>query len=164
MEIRIREVAHKDKETIESIIRSNENFTDEEKYCAAELLDFYLRDITKGEYLFVCAVDETDKPLGYICYGKTPFADNVYDIYWIAIEPAWQGKRIGQMLIKYLDGILKKNGARMVVVETSAQSKYNKTRSFYEKVGFSEASRVKDFYRVGDDKVIYIKRIGELEN
>jgi len=55
MEIRIREVAHKDKETIESIIRSNENFTDEEKYCAAELLDFYLRDITKGEYIFVCA-------------------------------------------------------------------------------------------------------------
>ncbi|MBI3399755.1 MAG: GNAT family N-acetyltransferase [Deltaproteobacteria bacterium] len=157
--MRIREVAHKDKEAIESIIRTNKNFTDEEKYCAVELLDFYLRDITKGEYLFIGAVEETDKPVGYLCYGKAPFADDVYDIYWIAIDPAWQGKRVGQMIIKHLEGVLKSNNARMIVAETSSQAAYGKTRLFYEKVGFSEASRIKDFYRVGDDKIIYIKQL-----
>jgi len=164
MEIRIREAAQKDKEIIESIIKNNAIFTDEEKYCAAELLDFYLRDITKDEYLFLCAVDESDKPLGYICYGKTPFAEGVYDIYWIVIAPEWQGKRVGKMLIRHVENILKNGGVRMIFAETSSQPKYDKTRLFYEKVEFEEVSRLKDFYRVGDDKVIYVKRIGESEN
>lgn len=164
MDIKIREVASKDKDVIETIIRSNENFTDEEKWCAAELLDMYLKGTTQGEYLFICAVNEDDKPLGYICYGKTPFADDVYDIYWIVIDPVWQGKRIGRALVKYIEDMLKQKGARMIVAETSSQQKYEKPRLFYEKVGFAEVSRIRDFYRVGDDKIIYIKRIGELEN
>ncbi|MBI3752766.1 MAG: GNAT family N-acetyltransferase [Deltaproteobacteria bacterium] len=159
MEIKIREVTVKDKETIESIIRRNENFSDEEKLCAAELLDMYLKGTASGEYLFICAADEADKPIGYLCYGKAPFADGVYDIYWIAIDPPWQGKRVGKMLMKHLEGILKGEHARMVIAETSSQAKYDKTRSFYEKSGFMEASRIKDFYRVGDDKIVYIKQL-----
>lgn len=157
MEINIREVEAKDKVAIESIIRSNKNFTDEERYCAAELLDIYLKDRAKGEYIFVCAVDKTDKPLGYVCYGKTPFTDSVYDMYWIAVDPQWQGKRVGKMLVKHLENILKHENARMIIAETSSQPAYEKTRLFYEKAGFKETSRIRDFYRVGDDKIVYIR-------
>jgi ribosomal protein S18 acetylase RimI-like enzyme len=159
MEISIRKVEAKDKDAIESIIRNNENFTDEERYCAVELLDFYLRDVVRGEYLFICAADEANKPLGYVCYGKAPFTDGVYDIYWIAIDPPWQGKRVGKMLVKHLENILKHENARMVITETSSQPKYDKTRLFYEKAGFHEVSRIKDFYRIGDDKIVYIKHL-----
>src|SRR3989344_4498888 len=110
MDIKIREVASKDKDVIETIIRSNENFTDEEKWCAAELLDMYLKGTTQGEYLFICAVNEDDKPLGYICYGKTPFADDVYDIYWIVIDPVWQGMRNPACFMRRL-GLLKSRGS-----------------------------------------------------
>ncbi len=162
MGVSIREVVQKDKEAIESIIRANENFTDEEKCCAAELLYIYLKDTTKGEYLFICATDKGDKPpIGYLCYGKAPFTDSVYDVYWIAVDPPRQGKGIGRMLMGYLENMLKDRGARMMVAETSSQPKYEKTRLFYEKVGFSEASRVMDFYRVGDDKIIYIKKLAK---
>ncbi|MBI5875733.1 MAG: GNAT family N-acetyltransferase [Deltaproteobacteria bacterium] len=168
MEIKIRGVEAKDKDAIESIIRDNENFTDEERYCAVELLDIYLKDLSpnvsigetvKGEYIFVCAADETDKPLGYVCYGNAPFTDGVYDMYWIAVDPPWQGKRVGKMLIKHLENILKHENARMIIAETSSQPKYDKARLFYEKSGFMEASRIKDFYRVGDDKIVYIKQL-----
>lgn len=159
MDIAIRVVAAKDKEAIESIIQKSENFTDEEKFCAVELLDIYIKDMAKGEYLFICAADETDKPIGYICYGKTPFADGVYDIYWIAIDPLWQGKSIGRILIKHLEGILRKEGARMVVAETSSQPKYKKARLLYERAGFNDVSRIKDFYRAGDDKIVYVKQV-----
>jgi len=66
--------------------------------------------------------------------------------------------------VKYVEDMLKQKGARMIVAETSSQQKYEKPRLFYEKVGFTEVSRIGDFYRVGDDKIIYVKRIGELEN
>lgn len=159
LEIQIRAVEAKDKNAIESIIKSNKNFTDEERYCAAELLDIYLKDRAKGEYIFICAADETDKPLGYACYGKTPFAEGVYDLYWIAIDPPWQGKKVGKMLVKHLENTLKHENARMIIAETSSQPKYDKTRLFYEKLGFMEASRIKDFYRAEDDKIIYIKQL-----
>ena len=47
--------------------------------------------------------------------------------------------------------------ARMIIAETSSQPKYDKARLFYERLGFMEAARIRDFYRVGDDKIIYIK-------
>lgn len=159
MEIKIREVIAQDKETLKTIIRKNENFTDEEKHCAIELLNIYLNDTTKEEYLFICAADAADRPVGYICYGKAPLTDGVYDIYWIAVDPIWQGKRVGKMLIIHLENMLKKEGARMIIAETSAQPMYAKTCLFYEKTGFHEVSRIKDFYRVGDDKIVYIKHL-----
>lgn len=159
MELKIRKVVAKDKDIIEAIIRTNENFTDEEKYCAAELLDFYLRDTNRGEYLFICAADEADKPLGYVCYGKIPFTDGAYDVYWIAIDPLCQGKKVGKMIMNHLENILTRENARMIIAETSSQPKYDKARLFYERLGFVEAARIKDFYRVGDDKIVYIKQL-----
>ena len=70
------------------------------------------------------------------------------------------GKGIGKILVSYLDDTLKEKRARMLFAETSSQPKYDKTRIFYGKVGFNEVSRIRDFYRVGDDKVIYVKQFG----
>ena len=47
----------------------------------------------------------------------------------------------------------------MIVVGTSGSNRYISTRRFYEKLGYCEASRVKDLYTTGDDKVIYIKHV-----
>lgn len=157
MELRIRKVVAKDKGIIEAIIRTNENFTDEEKYCAAELLDIYLKDTARGEYLFICAAGEADKPLGYVCYGKSPFTDGSYDVYWIAVDPLWQGRKVGKTIMNHLENMLARENARMIIAETSSQPKYDKARLFYERLGFMEAARIRDFYRVGDDKIIYIK-------
>lgn len=158
MELRVRKVVAKDKDVIEAIIKNNENFTDEEKYCAAELLDIYLKDTARGEYLFICAADKADKPLGYVCYGRAPFTDSIYDVYWIAVEPLWQGMKVGKTIMNYLENILEREKARMIIAETSSQPKYDKARLFYERLGFIESARIKDFYRVGDDKIIYVKK------
>jgi ribosomal protein S18 acetylase RimI-like enzyme len=47
----------------------------------------------------------------------------------------------------------------MIVVETSGSERYIPTRRFYERIGFQQAAVVKDFYSVGDDKVIYVKYV-----
>ncbi|MEK7828453.1 MAG: GNAT family N-acetyltransferase, partial [Deltaproteobacteria bacterium] len=87
------------------------------------------------------------------------FTDGVYDIYWIAIDPPWQGKKVGKMIMKHLENMLARENARMIIAETSSQPKYDKARLFYERLGFMEAARIRDFYRVGDDKIIYIKKL-----
>jgi ribosomal protein S18 acetylase RimI-like enzyme len=158
VELRIREVHAKDKDIIEAIIKKNENFTEEEKCCAVELLDIYLKDTVRGEYLFICAADEADKPLGYACYGRAPFTDSTYDVYWIAVEPLWQGMKVGKKIMNHLENILEREKAKMIIAETSSQPKYDKARLFYERLGFIESARIKDFYRSGDDKIIYVKK------
>ena len=50
------------------------------------------------------------------------------------------------------------NRGRLLVVETSAKESYESTIAFYRGLGYEEASRIKDFYDVGDDRLIFVKR------
>ncbi|MBI5682630.1 MAG: hypothetical protein HZC45_05640 [Deltaproteobacteria bacterium] len=124
MDIKIRKVLEKDRQAIISIINRNDNFTQEEKDCARELLEIYLTNPLQKDYDFFCAVDEDDKPVGYVCYGRVPLTDGT-----------------------------------LLFTETSSKPDYAKTRFFYERNGFFETARLKDFYRSGDDKIIYCKNI-----
>ncbi len=45
--------------------------------------------------------------------------------------------------------------ARMLVVETLSRSDYAATRAFYERRGYDETARVRDFYAPGDDRIIF---------
>ncbi len=100
---------------------------------------------------------EDDKMLGFLCYGETPLTEGVYDLYWVAVDPKIHGKGVGKELLSCLEGLLITKGARVLLVETSSRSIYEKARIFYEHNGFTEEARVHDFYSVGDDKIIYRK-------
>ena len=43
------------------------------------------------------------------------------------------------------------------MIETGGRSIFESTRRFYERMGYGELARAKDFYAAGDDKVIYGK-------
>jgi hypothetical protein len=45
----------------------------------------------------------------------------------------------------------------MILIETSSQPKYEKTRRFYTGLDYKEVSRIPDFYRKGDDRITYVK-------
>jgi len=44
-------------------------------------------------------------------------------------------------------------------VETSQKDAYDPARRFYERCGYPEHARFADFYRPGDDLVVYYKRL-----
>ena len=43
------------------------------------------------------------------------------------------------------------------MIETSSKDKYAPTRHFYQRLGYVENARIRDFYRLGDDLLIYGK-------
>jgi hypothetical protein len=47
-----------------------------------------------------------------------------------------------------------------MIVETSSRDDYAPTRRFYNKRGYEEAARLRDFYAPGDDRVVLSKRMG----
>ena len=106
---------------------------------------------------FFSAFEDDKKMLGFLCYGETPLTEGVYDLYWVAVDPRIHGKGVGKELIYCLECLLMAKGARVLLVETSSRSIYEKARVFYEHNGFTEEARVHDFYSIGDDKIIYRK-------
>jgi hypothetical protein len=47
----------------------------------------------------------------------------------------------------------------MVLIETSSQETYNATIRFYERNGYQMVARIKNSYRIGDDKLVFSKEL-----
>ncbi|MFZ3072959.1 MAG: GNAT family N-acetyltransferase [Thermodesulfobacteriota bacterium] len=158
MGLSVREVEKKDETAIISIIKRTENLTQAEILCAIELLRAYLSGRDGCDYRFICASDG-DLPLGYACYGPDGIALGVYDVYWIIVDSEQRGRGIGRLLMRHIETLLNKAGARKMVVETSSLPAYEAARGFYEGSGFTKEAALKDFFKLGDDKLIYVKNL-----
>lgn len=95
---------------------------------------------------------------GYTCYGRAPFTDATYDLYWIAVHKDFHGDGSARRLMADAEADIRGHGGRTVLVETASKPSYARTRAFYEKIGYIEVARIPDFYKIGDDKVTYWKR------
>ena len=169
-------VSHRNR--IAEILRSTENFREEEVDVALELFD---ESFAGEDYAFLCAFEVTEDsklttedsadgrwPMadssrrrlqGFACYGPSMGTDRTYDLYWIAVDRTAQGTGCGTVLLSEVERSLEALHARMLVVETSSRSDYTATRGFYLKRGYVEAARVREFYAPDDDRIILTKRL-----
>ena len=110
------------------------------------------------DYEFVGAF-EGDQLVGYACFGPTPATEGTFDLYWLAVDPAVQGRGIGRALVRDVEEKLIGRGGRLLVVETSSRPDYATTRQFYVRSGYTEAARVRDFYAPADDRILLTTRL-----
>ena len=154
----LRNLEPQDFDPLSSILRRTGAFTEPEVECALELLDTVLNRPEQRDYLVTVAVE--DKTVaGYILYGPIPLTEGSYDIYWIAVDPDLQGRHIGRQLLHCSEADILARGGGLICIETSSQSGYSGTRQFYLNNGYQEESRIRDFYRPGDDRITYVKRL-----
>jgi ribosomal protein S18 acetylase RimI-like enzyme len=152
----IRKLENRDREKIERILIDTNNFNDEEIKIAMELIDVYLNNPEQKDYEIYVDNDENTIN-GYVCIGPRPLTSGTYDLYWIAVNPNVQSKGIGSKLVDHAEKVLKDRNARLLLIETSGKSSYEKERRFYEKNNYKEFITIKDFYNVDDPLVIYGK-------
>ena len=116
------------------------------------------RSLAAHHWLVSEAADGT--VLGAAYYAPEPFADRMWNLYFIAVSPIRQGSGIGGALIQRLESDLLERGpdhAQVLIVETSSTDQYALTRQFYPKHGFVEEARIRRFYGPDDDKVVFWK-------
>jgi ribosomal protein S18 acetylase RimI-like enzyme len=138
------------------LIVETEVFTGEEVDIALELIDIVLDKPGQKDYI-INVYDDEGAVIGYYCIGPTPATESTYDLYWIATKPSGQKRGVGSALDEHAHAVIRSRGGRLVIAETSSQPKYDKTRRFYVARGYTELSRIRDYYRVGDDLVVYGK-------
>ena len=157
----IRRLEPRDRSRIEEMLVSSGKFTAIEIDVALELVDAALEEGDESGYIVVMVEEgkANRKTYGYACYGPIPLTQGAYDLYWIVVDPAAQGKGLGGYLLKYVERDVLKLGGRLLLIDTSSQESYSGTIHFYESKGFQLAARIKNFYRIGDDKLIFSKEL-----
>jgi ribosomal protein S18 acetylase RimI-like enzyme len=152
----IRPLRGDDRAPLLELLRRTDVFTGDEIAIAEELIDAVLDSPDQKDYI-INVFDGGGLVLGYYCIGPTPATVATYDLYWIAVHPASHGRGVGKALNTHAEELIRSRGGRLVMVETSSQPRYEKTRIFYARRGYSELSRIRDYYRPGDDLVIFGK-------
>ncbi len=133
-------------------------FNAEEVGIVKELLDEFFARPEAGEYCWLVYRETPGGPaLGFACYGPVSMSEDVYDLYWIAVHPASQGKLVGTALLHAVEQDLLARNARQLYIETSDTDQYTPTRGFYRRRGYEQVAHFSDYYRVGDGKVVFRK-------
>jgi ribosomal protein S18 acetylase RimI-like enzyme len=100
--------------------------------------------------------------VGAALVAPEPFADRLWNLYFLAVSPASHGMGSGTRLLAHVEDDLRRAGsdvARVLLVETSSLEQYEGARGFYSSRGFDEEARIRDFYGPADNKVVFWKAL-----
>jgi ribosomal protein S18 acetylase RimI-like enzyme len=152
----IRPLGREDRGPLRDLVVATGVFTDDEVEIALELIDIVLNDPGQKDYI-IRVYEEGGKAAGYYCVGPTPATEGTFDLYWVAVDPALHGRGIGRALDDHACALIRGMSGRLVIAETSSLPRYGPTREFYRRRGYSEVAKIADYYRPGDDLVVYGK-------
>jgi ribosomal protein S18 acetylase RimI-like enzyme len=144
---------------IQAIAARTGVFTAEEVTCVGELWQECLdRGSEVSGYRFLTD-RETERILGFACYGPRDLASGVFDLYWVAVDPGAQRRSVGRGLLAASEQRVREAGGRMLIAETSGTNPlYEPARNLYLTSGYRLEATIADFYSVGDDLSVFIKR------
>lgn len=152
IELKITKLSKEVRPFLEDILRRTPDFNGKDiKTC------LYVFDgIERGEYEGM-GIFENGRLLGFILFSENSLADSVIELLWIVVDPEFYGQGIAEILFnEFLKEVVERK-IRMVVLET--QEKHKRARRFYEKMGFKKEAEIKDFYKIGELKEIWVKRL-----
>jgi ribosomal protein S18 acetylase RimI-like enzyme len=158
----IRPLVAADRSGVFRILENAGNFTPAEVGIALELIDEWLELGEHSGYLtYVLEARDPDKSevLGYVCFGPTPLTESTFDLYWIAVDKSKHRGGVGKRLLKFSEEEVLRRGGKMLLIETSSQETYGGTIQFYERTGYELVGKIPEYYKPGDDKLIFAKRL-----
>jgi ribosomal protein S18 acetylase RimI-like enzyme len=96
---------------------------------------------------------------GVAYYGPEPLTDGTWNVLMICVDPGAHGMGIGTTMMRHIEAELRTQGMRLLLVETSGLPTFERTRQFYDMLGYDREARIRDYYSDGDDKVILRKAL-----
>ncbi|PYO26729.1 MAG: N-acetyltransferase, partial [Gemmatimonadetes bacterium] len=111
MSCSLRPVGRAQRAPLERLTAATGLFRPDEVAIAVELLDDALDGDQGYRFLGAFAGEEL---VGYACWGPTPGTTGTYDLYWIVVDPAWQGKRVGTQLLASVEDTLTTDNGRLI--------------------------------------------------
>jgi ribosomal protein S18 acetylase RimI-like enzyme len=83
----------------------------------------------------------------------------VWELQMIAVDGAEQRRGIGARMLRAVEDWVRERGGRLLLIETSDQGSFERTRQFYRSHGYAEVARIPDYFADGDGKVSFVRRL-----
>ena len=138
--------------------RGTEAFKPIEIQALQEVLDDYHAQNAAGGHRAV-ALETDGAVLGFAYFAESAMTDRTWSLWWIVVDRTQQARGIGGELLRHVEAAVKSVAGRQLLIETSSLSKYELTRKFYLKYGYSQIAAVKDYYADADDMLYFCKRM-----
>lgn len=123
----------------------------------AQMLGQHFSDGADSEGLWF--TDHDNELVGVAYLAPERMTEGTWNLYLIAIHPDYQRQGRGAALLSHVEQTLAKRGERVLLVETSGLEDFEYVRAFYRKSGYDEEARIREFYKAGDDKIIFRKAL-----
>jgi len=124
-----------------------------------DMIAGYLTKAAGNEDIWFTAADAEDRPVSVAYCAPEQLTEGTWNLYLIAVDPAVQSKGFGRQMMDYLEELLRERGMRILLVETSGLPEFERTRAFYDGCGYTRAAVIPEFYGVGEDKVVFWKKL-----
>ncbi|MEM8909511.1 MAG: GNAT family N-acetyltransferase [Bacteroidota bacterium] len=121
------------------------------------MISDYLNNPQTQDIWFTKVKDGQAVSLGYCAPEK--FTEGTYNLYAIGVKGDLQGQGIGGEMMEFIEQYLQQNGQRILIVETSGTPDFELTRNFYLKQQYTAEATIREFWKPGDDKVIFWKKL-----
>lgn len=154
----IRPVCPADTPSLVVLSGSSGLFKTDELGAIQEMLDdYHATKVGCGHKILTYEEDGTLLGIAYFCPKE--FTDRVWELLMIAVDASRHRQGIGSQMLQAVEDAVRTENGRLLLIETSDKSSFERTRQFYRKHEYSEVARIPDYFSDGDGKASFIKRM-----
>ena len=154
MKEKIRAVIQSDTDGLKKVVDSSELFPSE--YLDEMITDYFNNPDTQDIW-FTYIDNNKQVAIGYCAPEK--LTDGTYNLLAIGVSQDSQRSGIAMQMMNYIELLLKQKDGRILIVETSSDDAQIGARNFYQKIGYVQAAVIKDFWKEGEDKIVFLKKL-----
>ena len=154
MSEKIRAIIQSDIDGLKKVVDSSELFPSE---YLDEMISDYFNNPETEDIWFTYINKESLSAIGYCVPEK--LTDGTYNLLAIGVIKELQGKGIASEMMKYIEQLIKQKGGRILIVETSSDDAQFAARNFYKKIGYTQEAIIRDFWKEGEDKIVFWKKL-----
>jgi ribosomal protein S18 acetylase RimI-like enzyme len=151
----IRAIAPDDTNALLALAEATGLFQPEEIGELAHMLAAHFDDATDSSGFWL--TDDDNGLVGVAYFAPERMTKGTWNLYLIAVHPNYQRQGRGAALLAHIELRLAERGERMLLVETSGLESFEYVRDFYRQNGYEEEARIREFYKPGDDKIVFRK-------
>jgi len=154
MNEKIRAVIPSDLDGLKKVIDSSELFPSE---YLEEMISDYFNNPDTQDIWFTYINHHKPVAFGYCVPEK--LTDGTYNLLAIGVSQDSQRNGVAREMMNYIEQALKQKDGRILIAETSSDDAQIGARNFYQKIGYTQAAVIKDFWKDGEDKIVFLKKL-----
>jgi ribosomal protein S18 acetylase RimI-like enzyme len=120
----------------------------------------FLEGLAAEEFWFTLAAPD---PVAIAYCAPERMTSGAWNLLLIAVDRSRQGEGLGSTLMAEVERRLAEQKQRLLLVETSGLPDFERTRAFYAHRGYVPEARIRDYYRDGEDKIVFRKVLSALK-